>query len=360
MTKLLEIREILKRIYVKNELAIKPLAKFFLALIVFNTINSHLGYMALIDNAMIAVALAALCSFLPMGTTLFFAACISLAHMYSLSLETLVLGLCVYLVVFILFLRFNTKESLILLITPLLFVWRMPFVVPVAVGLIGGPASAVAVSCGVIVYYFMNTVTECATTLSTMGSDEILNRVRFLIDSFVSDKTMFVMAVAFAITVLIVYLLRRMSIDHSWTIAMIAGAVLDMIILLLGDLIFDTNISLAAIFLGAVLAIAVGKILEFFNFCVDYRRTEKVQFEDDEYYYYVKAVPKMTVPEVSKSVKKINRQMTSDRQVVTERTAPMSSRERGFDRNEINRGRSVSVNSSAMDYNEEENEEDFF
>ena len=38
----------------------------------------------------------------------------------------------------------------------------------------------------------------------------------------------------------------------------------------------------------------------------DYQQTEHLQFEDDEYYYYVKAVPKMTVSEVNKSVKHIN------------------------------------------------------
>ena len=32
-----------------------------------------------------------------------------------------------------------------------------------------------------------------------------------------------------------------------------------------------------------------------FLFSVDYSRTERVQFEDDEYYYYVKAVPKVVV-----------------------------------------------------------------
>ena len=31
---------------------------------------------------------------------------------------------------------------------------------------------------------------------------------------------------------------------------------------------------------------------KFFKFCVDFGRTERVQFEDDDYYYYVKAVPK--------------------------------------------------------------------
>ena len=47
-------------------------------------------------------------------------------------------------------------------------------------------------------------------------------------------------------------------------------------------------------------------IVEFFAFHVDYSRAEKVQFEDDEYYYYVRAIPKITVATPSKTVKKIN------------------------------------------------------
>ena len=41
-------------------------------------------------------------------------------------------------------------------------------------------------------------------------------------------------------------------------------------------------------------------------FSVDYTRTEYLQFDDDEYYYYVKAVPKMKVAVEEKTVKHIN------------------------------------------------------
>ena len=47
--------------------------------------------------------------------------------------------------------------------------------------------------------------------------------------------------------------------------------------------------------------------IEFFSFNLDYSRTEKVQFEDDDYYYYVKAVPKVTLTAPDRRVKKINR-----------------------------------------------------
>ena len=42
-----------------------------------------------------------------------------------------------------------------------------------------------------------------------------------------------------------------------------------------------------------------------FDMNFSYSRTEYVQFEDDEYYYYVKAVPKNSVKREKKKVKKI-------------------------------------------------------
>ena len=69
---------------------------------------------------------------------------------------------------------------------------------------------------------------------------------------------------------------------------------------------FDTNVSILGLIVGTLFSMLIAKIVEFFAFHVDYSRTEKVQFEDDEYYYYVKAVPKVTVAAPSRTVKKIN------------------------------------------------------
>ena len=79
-----------------------------------------------------------------------------------------------------------------------------------------------------------------------------------------------------------------------------------MMILLIGDLLFDTNVSIGGLILGTIVAVLIAIVVEFFAFHVDYSRTERVQFEDDEYYYYVKAVPKMNISVPSKTVKRIN------------------------------------------------------
>ena len=84
-----------------------------------------------------------------------------------------------------------------------------------------------------------------------------------------------------------------------------------MVILLLGDLIYDTKVSVIGVMFGTAVSVLLAKVLQFFVLNLDYSRTEKVQFEDDEYYYYVKAVPKITVSTPTKTVKKINTQRHS-------------------------------------------------
>lgn len=308
MTALLELRENLKKIYSRNEAFILPVIKFLLSFIVLSIINGKMGYMTKLDNMAIVLIVSLLCSFLPTGFMAFFAMMFVVLHMYALSIETAAVGLVVFLLLYLLFLRFTAKEALIVVLTPVLCMLKLPYVMPVAMGLIGTPASCVSVGCGVVVYYLLQTVITNAPTINSMGAEEATAKLRLLIDGMLGNKAMLVMIAAFAITVIVVYLIRRMSVDHSWTIAMVAGVMIEVMILLVGDLMYDTNLSIVSALLGAVVTLIACKIIEFFRFCLDYSRTEKVQFEDDEYYYYVKAVPKMTVAAPTNTVKKINTQ----------------------------------------------------
>ena len=168
MTGLLEIREKLKLLYSRNEVFIVPVLKFLLAFVTMTVINGRMGYMNRLDNLAIVLVVSLLCSFLPNGCIIMFAALFSLLHMYALSMEVALLGLCLYLVMFLLFFRFSPKDSLVVLLTPMLFALKIPYVMPIAMGLVGTPASAVSIACGVIVYYFLNHVIGSATAINTL------------------------------------------------------------------------------------------------------------------------------------------------------------------------------------------------
>ena len=244
MTALLELRENLKQIYSRNEAFILPVIKFLLSFIVLSIINGKMGYMTKLDNMAIVLIVSLLCSFLPTGFMAFFAMMFAVLHMYALSIETAAVGLVVFLLLYLLFLRFTAKEALVVVLTPVLCMLKLPYVMPVAMGLIGTPASCVSVGCGVVVYYLLQTVITNAPTINSMGAEEATAKLRLLIDGMLGNKAMLVTIAAFAITVIVVYLIRRMSVDHSWTIAMVAGVMIEVMILLVGDLMYDTNLSI--------------------------------------------------------------------------------------------------------------------
>lgn len=306
MTSLLVLKEYIRKFYGKNEVFITPVLKLILASVSLMMINSNLGYMDKIDNFAIVLIVALMCSFLPMGFILLFSAMFILLHFYALALEVAVVALALFVIMFLMYFRFVPKDTILVVLTPICFILKIPYVMPIVAGLICTPASAVSVGCGVIIYYLVSYVSVNATTLNAMDAGEATARFRMVIDSILGNKEMLVTVAAFAITVIVVYMVRRMSIDYSWTIAMVAGAITNIVILLMGDLLYDTNISILGVMFSSVISVLIAKALQFFVLNLDYTRTEKVQFEDDEYYYYVKAVPKITVSTPTKTVKKIN------------------------------------------------------
>ena len=305
MTNLLVFREQLKKFYSKYEIYLTPIFKFLLALVMIVMINNSLGYMSELKKFSVVFVLALMCSFLPINFIVFVAAVVSLGHLYKFSMECALVAMVVFLLLFILYFRFSSKDAIAVLFTPICFILKIPYVMPIAMGLVGTPASAVSVASGAIIYYTLNYMTSSVSILNTFEDDGALEKFRYVIDGLLGNKAMYVTIVAFVATVIVVYFIRRLSVDYAWTIAMVTGALLDVLVMLFGDLMYNINLSIVGLIVGSVASVALAKVLEFFVFNVDYSRTEYVQFEDDEYYYYVKAVPKNTVAAPQKRVKTI-------------------------------------------------------
>ncbi len=310
MAQLLMVREQIKSFYSRYEGFCRPVLKFLLAFLSLTMINKSIGYAAALSNPAVVLVIALFCSFFPVNFVVVVSTLVILLHLYAVSLETVVAAGILFLLMFLLYFRFAAKDTILLVMTPLCFILKIPYVVPLCAGLIGSPTSMISTGCGVVTYYLLQYISANRTALQTQETDPIfaLEKFRMLIDALMKNREMMVLIAAFAITILVVYLIRRLPVDHCWTIAMITGMLVDIVVVLVGDLKYETRISIPALIIGSLLALAVGLILQFFVFNVDYTRTEKVQFEDDEYYYYVKAIPKNTVSLADRKVKKIKGQ----------------------------------------------------
>ena len=308
MKTLLEYREKMKLFLGKYDIYIFPVLKFALALIVFLVINANVGFMSRLTNPGIALVLALICSFLPLNITVVFGAILILIHMYALSLEAFAITFVLFALMFLLFFRTAPRYGYLLIVTPLAFCLGIPYLIPLAMGLAATPVAAVTASCGTIIYYLLHYVHLNTTILGNTDASTMTERITTLLDNAVKNKEMLLTVAAFTLTLIIVYVIRRMSVDYAWTIAIVAGTVADIVVLLFGSLALDISARIAAVLVGSLISAALALLLQITVFNLDYSRTEYVQFEDDEYYYYVKAVPKITIAVPEKTVKKINPQ----------------------------------------------------
>ena len=168
MTQLLLAKETLKTFVGRNEVYLKPLGKFMLALAAFVMINSYTGYMERINSMSIVLVAALMCSFLPLNFIIICSAAFIILHMYALSMECALVALILFLILALVYFRFAPKDAVVVLLLPMCFYLKIPYVVPVCAGLLATPVSAVAVACGVVVYYMVSYVAGNVSGLSSL------------------------------------------------------------------------------------------------------------------------------------------------------------------------------------------------
>ena len=302
MAVLLELKENFKRFYNKYDIYIVPVAKFIAALVSFLMLNASIGYMDKLNSPIIAVLVSVICAFLPNGFTIVMLSIFMIAHLYAISVEFALIALCVVLLMYLLYFRFTPKLGYLLILTVIMCGFKIPYVIPVAVGLCSSFLAAIPVSFGVIIYYIINTASAYEAAVTNKSLTESMLQVSYLIESLVKDKQMIVL--------IVVYIIRRLKIDYAWGYAIGIGSVLQFIILVVCEIVFKTEFNIVLIVIGVILGALAGYICNVMFFAVDFRRTEYVQYEDDEYYYYVKAVPKINVAGEDVKVKQINARKT--------------------------------------------------
>lgn len=307
MTGLLELKEKLRNFYSKYDIFIHSLGKFILAVCALMIINRNIGYMEKLSSMAVTLALSLLCAILPVNAMLVLAGAVIILHLYALSLEVAVIGLLLMLLMFLVYFRFAPRDGFYVILTPVCFHLHIGQVMPVAAGLLSKAYTAVSVICGTILYYFLEGVKANASALGDSSDDATLpSKFTATLNQLLGNKEMYLMIFAFTLTTLVVMLLRNLSVDYAWTIAIAVGSLMNFIVIFAGNLLLGIAGRTIELVVGVFIAAAVAFLLEFLFFHVDYTRTERVQFEDDEYYYYVKAVPKMYVAEKEKTVKKFN------------------------------------------------------
>lgn len=307
MSTLLVWREQLQEFYTKYSFYITRAARFVLGMLVFGLINFNIGFMKAAASVFVTVGLAVVCTFLPPVVMAAAATLLVLLHFAKLSLGVALVAAIVFLLMYIFYLRFSYNQIWVILVTAAAFALKIPLVIPVMAGLLGGIGSLAPVICGTAAYYMIHAVKNSSGLFKGEGMSGITDELIAAAKLVFTNQEMWLMLMAVVICILIVWIIRTRSVDHAWKIASGTGAAVGLIVGIAGNIVLNVHISIVMLLVSAVLAVAFGLLAEVFFLSVDYSRTEYVEFEDDEYHYFVKAVPKVGVAVPEKHVKHITR-----------------------------------------------------
>lgn len=303
---LLELREKIKKFYQEKESIAIAISKFLISFIAFYTITYVLNYNSLLSNPLIILVLALIGAFIPTVIISFMAMIIATFEVFCFSpiLGGVIMGILIIL--YCLYIRFAPKYCTIIAAMPLAFVFKMPCLVPIILGLVATPITAIAVVCGTICYYVFSAVkgVEKIVGETARQSEQVYT---YLVRELSKNSSMLFTIIIFAFITIMVYVIRTREIDYAPEMAIVSGGIVNLLVFLIAELTNDVElpVSILELVVGTIGACLIAFIVQYFKCALDYSAVERVQFEDEDYFYYVKAVPKMKIATKQNDIKKI-------------------------------------------------------
>jgi hypothetical protein len=294
MDALVTMRDGIRDFCRKYDEIITPILRFIGSLVIFMTINSLFGYSDLFNNFMVTVLLSVLCALLPDGFLFFMAGVVILVHSFCVSLEVGAVFAVLFIAMYCLYVRFFPKYAFVVLMVPVFYLLHMYCIAPLLVLITAGIGGIIPMAFGVVLYYFSIYAGDVAELLRTAADEDEVQAFNYVIDALLKNREMLTAIFVFAFVVLIAYIIYRMSFDYSWYVAIVVATVCNILFFMVIGAALGADVELGTVLIGSLLGMVLTLVIQFCKGIVDYAHTEKVQFEDDDYYYYVKAVPKIS------------------------------------------------------------------
>lgn len=309
MMTLLVLKSRIKTFYERHYRITRGILKGLLVFFALLLITSRMNYSDMLGQVYVIVPLALLCCIAP---DIVSAGVVFLAVWWEIFSAVPVMGvfvLFIFVIYFLLLGKIERGQAYVILLLPILSMLRLGCIVPIAAALFVSPAMLPALLMGILFQFTMTGVTEyvnaSAGAAELAKTENLLLPFTYIIDYLRHSGKLFVTVLAFAIAFICIYLLRRASFKYASQIAILVGTLVLLFVELFANIILDLDINSLEFTLQALVAMLIAYILQFFRITLDYHGTRKLQFEDDEYYYYVTAIPKYKVAVVDKTVTRI-------------------------------------------------------
>ena len=286
------IRDAFRGLYSRYGAFIKPILRIVLAFLMLILIQKNIGYNTTLSKPMFLCAASVLCAFFPSGCITFVCTAFVLADMFEVSMLMAGFAAFVAMMIFVLYFGYRPGSGIIIALVPLMFHFKLPFLVPLILGLTGGFYTAVPAALGVLCWNTLQYFTANAEALAEGTTTELASVFMQMAKSILTDEYMFLVMFAFALCIAAVSILSKSSINHCWIISVCAGTVILAFVMVLGGSYLGRS-NMGSDMISLVICYLIAVCYVYLIYSVDFKSTEHLSYEDDDYYYYVKAVPKI-------------------------------------------------------------------
>lgn len=304
MQRLLSFREKIKSSLDKHSRIFYFIGKFIGAMIMFSLLNQMFGYTKILTQPSFDVFLSFICALIPFSYSFVIFIVMGCVQLINVSTDVFMLFLVVMLLFYVIYNRSFMQHGYLAIITFVLLATRLSVMVPIFAGIYAGALGIPPMLIGIFIYYYAVTLEEALLEMTKSVDTKPLYQM--VLDSMITNKELYLCIFCFIITLLIASQIYRMRINYAWVLSVPIAGIMHAILYLYGSFLLEIESSISDTIFSLIIAVIILEIMQFFRGLVDYSRVENLQFEDDEYYYYVKAVPKIKVQEEDINVKQIN------------------------------------------------------
>lgn len=298
-----------KELFEKHYKVLRALLKILVSATIFGTVLYQIPFDDRLSQygVPIVLLLSLFCGFIPDSVIMCLVAAMVLLEASAVSVFCAFVLFAILAIYFLLFGRYTKVQSYLVILIPVLWVWNMAYAVPLIAALFLSPAMIPACVVGVGVRYFLVGLKEYyLLSQNTVDTGNTMKGLQYIIDYVLQNKEMFVYMVTFAVVYFLVYLIRKGRYNHASHIGIFVGIVTCMAGVLAGDIFWEIPVDTKQLIIGLTGTAVAAYIVQFFRMSLDYTGVRNLQFEDEGYFYYVKAVPKLKVAVGDKTVTKID------------------------------------------------------
>ena len=303
MTFFMQLREQIRKLITEHESVLSGVIKGIMTFIALRVIVSSFGYSEVLSQLWLQLVVSVLCAFVPMSALALVIEVYIVLELLSLSRMVALVAVIFFAVSYILCGLYHGRGYHNLPGITVTYQMHIPYLLPLESGLLENVSDVTTIICGAVVSYYLKGVKDHASQI--LDNKDSVSVADILTEGLVTNVMFYVYMTALVVMFLVVYAIRNRNMAHSWLIATTVGVVSEFLILLAGYLLTSRTSQIPWLIGGNLIVLLIGFATNYLVLDLDYNRAQKVQFEDDEYYYYVTAVPKIRLTEETKEVKKI-------------------------------------------------------